>query len=129
MSPDKILDYLRYLRGRVDVLQNSPVVGLHDISPLQAELRLFRERANDANVLTTEMRDRLCAIDLHITPDHLAQSRQHMWATWWLHLPYLRLLRLMRQERDKAVIDAELSKLRDALFDLYCLVEASSKRI
>lgn len=127
MDADRLLQYLRYLRQRIEALLDAPVVTVEDFAPLESELRLLRERVGALEILRVQDRARFRQADIQIEHAHLAGTKQHLWATWWMHLPVLKLLRASRAARDKAIIDAALAKLRDQLYELYCLVETTSK--
>src|SRR5882762_6314564 len=101
MDADKLLEYLRYLRGRIDALQGTRIVGLQEIAPLQSELRLLRDRVATSGFLSQKIREHFSVADIHVAPIHLAGSGAHFWATWWMSLPLLRLFRAARQGRDK----------------------------
>jgi hypothetical protein len=127
-DPDELLVYLRYLRGRTDALSVLPELGEQEIGPLQGELRLFRDRVPRMEFVSASLKKPLLAVRLDIAARHLQGTPEYMRATWWFHLPVVKYWRADRRQRDKDVIDAELSALRADLHDLYRLVEVTFKR-
>ena len=128
MKSDKILDYLRYLRKKVDDLQSTFPLGVEHILPLQSELRLFRDRMTEDTTLSAKVREFLRAADLKIDPVHLAGSPEHRRQTWWMHFPWLKSFLMHRYTKDREIVGARLAKLRDYLYELYCLVEVSTQK-
>ena len=126
-SPDELLIYLRYLRGKIDALESAQRLGVQEVAPLQGEIRAFRERVPAMGFASASLKEHLSAVRLDVAPAHLEGTREHFRSTWWLHLPVLRFFRATRQQKDRAVIDAELSNLKSNLYDLYCLVEVTFK--
>lgn len=126
-SPDELLAYLRYLRERIDALENASVLGVQGVAPLQGELRVFRERVPAMNFASESLQEHLLAVRFEVARAHLAGTREHFRSTWWLHLPLLKFLRATRQQKDRELIEAELSSLKANLYDLYCLIEVSFK--
>lgn len=128
MDAEKLLAYLRYLRSRLDALQNAPIIGLQEITPLQSELRIFRDRVAELNFLSPNLREHFHAADFSIPSVHLAGSREYFRKTWWMNLPYFRTFLLPRRRaKDREIIDAKLAELRNRIYNLYCLVEVTVK--
>ena len=128
MDADKLLVYLRYLRGRIDTLMELETAGEPEIASLQSELRLFRQRVKEFAFLDTKARELMGSVDVKIPAVHLAGSREHLRQTWWMNLPYFRRVFLYgRQDRDREFVQAKLQQLRDELYELYCLVKVSAQ--
>ena len=126
MDAAKLRTYLRYLRGRIDTLRSAVVVEEAGVASLQSELRLFRERVGEFTFLDAKARGFLASVDLRIPAVHLAGSREHFQQTWWMNIPWIRIFFLERRRaKDRAVIDDRLARLRDEIYELYCLVEVS----
>ena len=126
MQTDKILEYLRYLRKKIDDMSSETPFGVEHILPLQSELRLFRDRVAADATIEKKVRDFLCAADLNISPVHLVGSSEHRRQTWWMHLPWIRSILMHRHAKDRKIVEVKLSQLREYLHELYCLIEASS---
>ena len=125
MQPEKILEYLRYLRKKIDDMPSDGPFSVEHILPLQSELRLFRDRVSSDLTLDKKVRDFLSAADLQVPPVHLVGSAEHRRATWWMHLPWIRSVLIHRHAKDRKVVEVKLSVLREYLHELYCLVEVS----
>jgi hypothetical protein len=104
------------------------MIGLQEVAPLKSELSVFRDRISKMDLISPELREHLSSADLRIDPVHLAGSREHLFATWWMNIPWLRIYFLAsRQAKDREIVDAELMKVRDRIQDLYKLVEVTYK--
>jgi hypothetical protein len=126
-SPDDVLGYLRYLRSRIDALTGAERLGVQEIGPFQGEVRAFRERVPSLNFATKELKEHLGSLRMEIAEVHLEGTKEYFRSTWWMYLPWLKLFRASRDQKNRDVIDSELSDLRSELYDLYCLVEVTFK--
>ena len=128
MEVPQLLEYLRYLRRRIDVLISGTIIGEPEIAAGHAVRSRFRERACEFQFLDAKAREFLGAVVLEIPAVHLAGSREHFRQTWWMNLPWIRiLLGERRREKDREIIDAQLARLREEIYALYCLVEVSAR--
>ena len=126
-TPDELLVYIRYLRSRIDSIEAGLYLGAEQVGPLQGEVRMFRERASSIPFVSTVMRNRFASIQLEIAPVHLEGSSEHFRSTWWLYLPIFKYFLPSRRQRDREIIETELSALRTNLYELFCCVEAAHK--
>jgi hypothetical protein len=125
---EALLIYFRYLRGRIDAITSLPHLGMQEIGPLQGELRVFRERVPGMSFLPASMKELFFSIKLEIPSCHLEGTSEHFRSTWWYYLPLVRYWRAERQQKDRDIIEAKLSALRDSLYDLYRLAEVSFEK-
>jgi len=129
MESDKLFSYFRYVRGKIDALLNNPAAGFQDVAALRSELRLFRERASSLEYLSPELRQLMATVNLNVADTHLSGSRENMMRTWWMYvIPWGRVFLGARRAKDKALLDGELSRLRDEFHDLYRAAEATLKK-
>lgn len=126
-GPDELLAYLRYLRGRVELLENAEQIGVQEVALLQGELRVFRERVLKLSYASESLKEHLSTVRLEIAREHIEGTKEHSFSTWWMHLPLCRLFYASRQQKDREDIEAKLSSLKSNLYALYCLVEVTFK--